>query len=73
MEMAKKTLRLTFWFTLAFAAVYIARNLIGIFQTASSFPWWAVFVFALLHFGPALVVEGILYGVLALIEKYKRK
>lgn len=72
MELAKKTVRLLILFTLGFSAVYILRNVIASFQYYTSFPWWSAFVFAAFYFGPTLLFEGLLYGILLLIEKRKK-
>lgn len=36
-------------------------------QAFTSFPWWSVFYFAGIYFGPLLCAEGILYLVLYFI------
>jgi len=72
MEMAKKTVKLLMLFTLGFAAVYILRNIIAGFQYYTSFPWWSSIVFAVFYFGPTILFEGLLYGILVLIEKRKK-
>jgi len=73
MKMAKKTVLLLMLFTLGFAVIYIANSLIRFAGAVTSFPWWACVVFALVYFGPVLVFEGVLYGILVLVEKYKKK
>ena len=73
MKMAKKTVILLMLFTLGFAVIYIANSLINYAGAITSFPWWACFVFAGIYFGPVLVFEGILYGILVLVEKWKAK
>lgn len=72
MKTAKKTVKLLALFTLVFIVVFIADALISYNQTLTSFPWWSSFVFAALYFGPVLAFEGILYGILVLIEKWKK-
>jgi len=72
MEMAKKTVFLLVLFTLGFAAVCIINSLIHYGDMLTSFPWWSCFVFAALYFGPVLVFEGILYGILIFFEKRKK-
>ena len=59
-------------FTLGFAAVYIVSNIVASFQYYTSFPWWSAFVFAAFYFGPVLLVGGLLYGLILLIEKRKK-
>lgn len=72
MKTAKKTVKLLALFTLVFIVVFIADALISYNQTLTSFPWLSSFVFAALYFGPVLAFEGILYGILVLIEKWKK-
>lgn len=72
MEMAKRTVKLLMLFTLAFAGVYIADGLVSYNQTFTSFPWWSVFLFAGIYFGPVLIFEGLVYGILALIGRRKK-
>ena len=73
MKMAKKTVILLMLFTLGFAVIYITNSLLNYAGALTSFPWWACIVFAALYFGPVLIFEGILYGILVLVEKYKKK
>jgi hypothetical protein len=73
MSMAKKTVRLLILFTLGFAVFYIINSLIHYAGNVTSFPWWTCIVFAAFYFGPVLIFEGILYGILALVEKHKKK
>ncbi len=73
MKMAKKTVVLLMLFTLAFAAVYIVDSLLHYNAMMTSFPWWTCFVFAAMYFCPVLAFEGILYGILILVEKRKKK
>ncbi|MBQ7801232.1 MAG: hypothetical protein IJ375_02790 [Oscillospiraceae bacterium] len=71
--MAKKIIKLLFWATLVWAVVYIAQNIIASFVYFTSFPWWSAFVFAGCYFGPALILEGILWAVLVWLEKRKAR
>ena len=73
MNMAKKTVVLLMLFTLAFAAVYIIDSLMHYSGMMTSFPWWACFAFAMMYFGPVLAFEGILYGILILVEKMEKE
>ncbi len=71
MRKAKKIAAVLFWLTLALAAVYIVRNIIAAIGTFTSFPWWSAFAFAAIYFGPALVVEAVIYFVFCYCEKRK--
>lgn len=51
------------------AAVYIVSNIIGSLRCFTSFPWWSAFVFGGIYFGPVLLLEIAVYGVLVLLEK----
>lgn len=73
MKMAKQTVILLMLFTLGFAAIYIVNSLINYQGAVTSFPWWGCLVFAAVYFGPVLIFEGILYGILVLVEKHKKK
>ena len=68
MKIAKKTLKILFLLTLAFTVIYIVTNIIASFRYFTSFPWWSAFVFAAYYFGPLFLIEGVLYGILRLIE-----
>ncbi len=74
MKIAKKVLAVIFVLTLVCAVVYIVSNIFSILSSGdlTSFPWWSAFPFAAIYFGPPLLLECILYGVLLLIEKRKR-
>lgn len=70
MKKAKKITGILFWFTLACGLIYMA---IGIYSLATSpltsFPWWSACVFAGIYFGPILLIEAVVYGILRLREK----
>ena len=72
MNMAKKTVVLLMAFTLGFATIFVVNSLINYQGAVTSFPWWACFVFAAIYFGPVLIFEALLYGVLVLVEKRKK-
>jgi len=69
MKLAKKLLLVLIAVTLGAAAIYIVSNIIASFCYFTSFPWWSAFVFAAFYFGPVLIVECAVYGLLAIIEK----
>ena len=71
MKKAKKIVKLVILVTLILSAVYIVQNIIASFVYFTSFPWWSAFVFAGYYFGPVLILEGIAYGVLVLVERRK--
>lgn len=73
MKMAKQTVILLMLFTLGFAVIYITNSLLNYAGAQTSFPWWTCIVFAAFYFGPVLIFEGILYGILVLVEKHKKK
>jgi hypothetical protein len=61
---AKKIAGLLFLATLAWAVIYIAGSIVSSFTTFTSFPWWSGFVFAAIYFGPWLLLEAAVYGLL---------
>lgn len=73
MNRAKKIVLWLILVTLVFAVYYIVSNIIGSFIYFTSFPWWSAFVFATIYFGPLLVLECVVYGVLSYIQRKKNK
>ncbi|MBO4939093.1 MAG: hypothetical protein J6C98_08880 [Oscillospiraceae bacterium] len=69
MSKAKKIAKLLLWATLIWAGVYIVRSIIAGLACFTSFPWWNAFAFAGIYFGPALLLEGTLWGILVFIDK----
>lgn len=69
MDRAKKILRWLMLLTLGWAVVYIIGSIVNSLTTFTSFPWWSGFVFAAIYFGPALLLEGFVYGILARLQK----
>ena len=69
MKLAKKAILVLMVITLTAAAIYIVNNILASFRYFTSFPWWSAFVFAAVYFGPVLLVESMLYGLLTFIEK----
>lgn len=69
MKLAKKGILLLTVATFGAAAVYIVSNIIGSLRCFTSFPWWSAFVFGGIYFGPVLLLEIAVYGVLVLLEK----
>ena len=65
MKKAKKIVGVLLVLTLAWAILYIAGSIYGYFTTFTSFPWWSGFVFAAIYFGPWLLLEAAVYGLLA--------
>ena len=69
MEKAKKILRWLMLLTLGWSVVYVIGSIVNSLTTFTSFPWWSGFVFAAIYFGPVLLLEAAVYGILVLIRK----
>lgn len=69
MKRAKKVNLVLIAVTLVAATVYIVSNILAGFHNFTSFPWWSAFAFAGIYFGPVLLLETVVYGILVIIEK----
>ena len=73
MEKIKKILRILMGATVAWILVYSVFGIIQNLNSFTSFPWWSVPVFAMIYFGPVLLVELVAYGIICIAEKRKHK
>ncbi len=64
MNKAKKIVGVLLVATLLWAVLYIAGSIVSYFTTFTSFPWWSGAVFAAIYFGPWILVEAVVYGIL---------
>lgn len=71
MRKIKKIVCCVILFTSAITILYIIYNIYTLIKSGfgTSFPWWSAFCFAGIYFGPILIIEGIIYGLLYLVEK----
>ena len=73
MDTVKKLLKFLLTATIMAAVMFVFSNTYGILTSEfTSFPWWSNIVFAIIYFGPMILLEAIGLLVIHLLQKRKR-